>query len=237
MNGRIEIYETHHQILKDVYEKIVGTLYQKQKQEDAKVFLFSGCSSRCGNTMNCINIAVELAKEGFKTVLIDCDLRKGMKYSRLNQEAKTGLSDFLTGRNMEAIYHTTIENLDYIPSGKKEPYPGLILSSDMMRGLLEGMKEEYDYVILDCPCVSVVEDAVMLKKMVDGVFLVAAFDQTSEKEILLAKEKMQGDQFVGVIANKLEIPLYKKFLRNFDYYTEKNLEKMQKKYLRGKVSK
>lgn len=175
---------------------------------------------------------------GWNTLLIDSDLRKGNRYKRLGQRAKTGMSDYLEGLVAEEkiLYRTNHQNLRYIPCGASGVSAVRLLCSERMRGLIKRMRWEYDFIILDTPAVTVAPDATVLFPYVDGIALVAALDRTNRKQLALAKRAADkfSDKYYGLIVNCVDKKQYARAIPQYDYFAEKRLNKLHKR-LRGKA--
>ena len=226
MQTRINIYQSESQIVRDAIDKVIVQVYRKKRDFGHKSFLLTGCSAGCGTTYTAINMAVALANAGWKTVLVDCDIRKGMEYKRLNQDVKTGLSDYLTGKVRETIYSTNNEKLDYVPCGNSGESPVRLLATREMELLDSELKEKYDFVIYDFPSVNIVPDAGIMIPVVDDVILVAGMNETTKDQLAAAKAKVKETEgkYMGVIANKLELPEYRHYVKDYDYFKSDKLK-------------
>lgn len=224
---QIELYVNDSQVMNDAIDRIVVEIHNKKKEKDgAKKILLTGCGPQCGSTSTCIGLGISFSAAKWKTLIIDCDLRKQRDYKKLNEKTGNGLSDFLLGDSTEdsnfeeIIYPTNFENLSYIPCGKYAASPARLFCSGMMKQLLKYADENYDYVIFDFPSVSVAPDAQILFGEVDGIILVSALDGVTKRQIRQAKQKVQpfSDKYYGMIINKIQLSLYKKYVKRFDYY-------------------
>lgn len=226
MQTKINIYQSESQIVRDAIDKVIVQVYRKKRDFGHKSFLLTGCSAGCGTTYTAINMAVALANAGWKTVLVDCDIRKGMEYKRLNQDVKTGLSDYLTGKVKETIYSTNNEKLDYVPCGNNGESPVRLLATREMELLDSELKEKYDFVIYDFPSVNIVPDAGIMIPVVDDVILVAGMNETTKDQLATAKAKVKETEgkYMGVIANKLELPEYRHYVKDYDYFKSDKLK-------------
>lgn len=230
MQKKVNIYQSEDQIIRDAIDKVIVQVYRKKREKNHKSFLITGCSAGCGTTNIAINMSVALANAGWKTILVDCDIRKGMQYKRLNQEISTGLSDYLLGRVDGSIYKTNNERLDYIPCGNNEESPVRLLATKEMEVLDKTLKEAYDFVIYDFPSINIVPDAGIILPVVDDAILVAAINETNKDQLALAKSKIKEveGKYMGVIVNKLELPEYKHYVKDYDYFkTEKLKNKLK----------
>ena len=234
MQTRINIYQSESQIVRDAIDKVIVQVYRKKRDFGHKSFLLTGCSVGCGTTYTAINMSVALANAGWKTVLVDCDIRKGMEYKRLNQDIKTGLSDYLTGKVKETIYSTNNEKLDYVPCGNNDESPVRLLATREMELLDSELKEKYDFVIYDFPSVNIVPDAGIMIPVVDDVILVVGMNETTKEQMAAAKAKVKETEgkYMGVIANKLELPEYRHYVKDYDYFKSDRLKEAHKRRMK-----
>lgn len=230
----IEIYRNSSQMVNDAIDRVVVEVYKKKRELGHKTFLLTGSSAGCGTTTNAINLSVALANSGWRTILVDCDIRKGMQYKRLNEKFKVGLSDYLSNAEENCIFRTNYENMEYMPCGSFAESPVRLFCSQRMETLLANLKERYDFVILDFPSVNVVPDAEILIPFVDDVILIVALNETTRRQLDDAREKIQADKYMGIIANKVESVQYRHFLKDYDYFGEKKIEGRYKAGLKKK---
>lgn len=223
MQTKINIYQSDNQIVRDAIDKVIVQVYGKKRDCGHKSFLLTGCSAGCGTTYTAINMAVALANAGWKTVLVDCDIRKGMKYKRLNQDVATGLADYLMGKVKGVIYGTNNDKLDYIPCGSNGESPVRLLATKEMEILDSMLKSKYDFVIYDFPAVTIVPDAGIMVPVVDDVILVAGVNETTKDQLAKAKAKVK-EKYMGVIVNKLELAEYRYYVRDYDYFKSDRLK-------------
>lgn len=227
MQSIVNIYQSDSQIVRDAIDKVVVQVYRKKREHNHISFMLTGCSAGCGTTYTAINLAVALANAGWSTVLVDCDIRKGMVYKRLNQDVDFGLSDYLVDLCDSPIVETNHENLHYIPCGRNEGSPVRLLCTKEMEKLTKELSEKYDFVIYDFPSIDIVPDAGIIASAVDDVILVAAINETGRKQLEEAKNKIKsyGDKYMGVIVNKLDMPEFKHYVKDYDYFVKNELNK------------
>lgn len=250
----ISLYENKAQIMTAAIDKIVVSIFNKRTNfGQAQVVLFTGCAPLAGTTSTCISIGIAMANTQRRTLLIDCDMRKILKYKKLNEQASNGLAEYLLQDTaMEAvstesvIYDTNIDNLYYIPCGNHLENSTRMLCSSRMVELLEDVRNQFDCIILDMPSITVVPDSEILFGAVDGIALVASLGETRKSQIKEAKRKVApfADRYYGIIANKVELDQYRWGARNYDYYFvdkkgEQNLEgsSAHKKYKKALAKK
>ncbi len=131
-----------------------------------------------GKSLSSVNLAYSLSQMGKKVLLIDCDLRRPSLAAKLGIQREPGLSNYLTYHNEleEVIQACGIPNeenaFQVISAGQIPPNPVELLGSQRMKELLDALRQEYDYVLLDFPPVGEVSDALTFSKEIDGVLVV-----------------------------------------------------------------
>ncbi|HEV8511840.1 MAG TPA: polysaccharide biosynthesis tyrosine autokinase [Cyclobacteriaceae bacterium] len=151
-----------------------------------KVITISSTISGEGKSFLARNLGGVLAMSKKKVVLVDLDMRKAKKDDFYNGERMNqGLSTILIRKNnwTECIQKTTIENLDFIPSGPHPPNPSELLLNGEFSNLIDELQQEYDFVIMDTPPVGLVTDGIMAMRKSDlSIYVVRA--NYSRKEFL-----------------------------------------------------
>lgn len=224
----VNLYESKNQLTTDAVDKIVVEIFNKRKEgSEAQAILLTGCSPLVGTTSTCIGLGIAIATTQRRTLLIDCDVRKSVKYKKLNDKISVGLANYLVQdadeeclKVEDIIYATNINNLSYIPCGNCDESSTRILCSTRMNKLLEEIRKKFDCIIFDFPSLAVVPDAQILFNAVDGIVLLAALGETRKKQIKEAKLKVAPylDKYYGIIINKVRLDVYKKNVRNYNYY-------------------
>src|SRR5690606_30001060 len=130
-----------------------------------KVICVTSTVSGEGKTFCAINLAASLTLLNKKVIIIGSDLRRPKVHlSFSNISNKVGLSTYLIGRSAleEIIQHSVHDNLDVITSGPTPPNPSELLQMPEMNALIEILKEQYDYVVIDSAPVGLVSDSLSL---------------------------------------------------------------------------
>jgi len=169
-----------------------------------KVLLFTSPRMKDGKTTTISNLAVILASAGEKVLLIDCDLRKPRIHKIFEIANEVGLTNIIARQqSVENAKNkfSELDSLDLITSGVLPPMPTEILSSAKMGAILNDLREEYDYILLDTPPILSVADAAALSRHVDGVIIVSALDKTTHDEIRVSKRSLDkvDAKILGVI--------------------------------------
>lgn len=231
--NKLEIYKSDNYVLNDAFDQSVMNLHILKKQNGYKSFVVCGCETGDGTTTVAINLAAGLASSGFKTVLIDGDMRKKNRYKRLNENAGVGLSDYLMNKVSldKVIYETTTENLYYIPCGELIDNPVRALCSKKMTEAKNELSETYDFIIYDMPAVNAAKDAKVLAVNVDATILVSAIGETSKKGLVDAVNALTEVKanLIGTIINKTDMDQYISYNKDYDYFRNEKYVKKSKK--------
>ena len=130
-----------------------------------KTILITSSIPNEGKSFVAINTAVSLCLTGAKVVLLEFDLRKPKISKPLGIKREPGITNFLIGNaSITGIIqqHPTIPNFNIISSGPVPPNPAELIGGPNMAGLMEYLKENFDYVLLDSRPVASVTDAKLL---------------------------------------------------------------------------
>lgn len=178
--------------------------------KDVKVISVTSCMPNEGKSNVALNVALSLTETGKKILFIDADMRKSTLIGRYRiKNAKKGLSHYLSGQctEEEALGETNIEGLHMILSGTVPPNPSELLSGDIFSEYLKRSREKYDYVIIDCPPLGSVVDALIPGKLSDGVVLIVEAEVTGYKMAQRIKKQLEmaGCKILGVVLNKANI--------------------------------
>lgn len=209
--------------------RTLRTNIQFMNVEDNKnqIILITSTAPGDGKSWVSSNIAVAFAQAGKKTCLVDVDLRKGRVASIFNINPVPGVSNYLTGVNINAeqkevvrfMQSTKIKNLFVIPGGNLPPNPSELLASKKMKSLLDELKELVDVIILDgTPC-SLVTDASIVSRIVDQTIIVSCYNVTKSEDLKQTKKSIEnaGGKVSGIILNKK--PITKKKYEASYYYS------------------
>ena len=234
MNKVINLYRCNDEIINDAYDRAVVNIYLQKEKNGYKSYLLCGSEAGVGTTSTSVELAISLSVAGWKTILVDGDLRKGNKYKRLNEENQIGLSDYVCGSASweECIYQTNWDGLNYIPCGNaQKESPVRMLCSVSMDKVMKKLQEEYDFIIIDVPSLNSSVDAQILTVKTDASILVTALNSAKKKTLEEARKQLvaAGGNLIGVIENKVDMDEYKKYIKDYDYFKQKKYAKVNEK--------
>lgn len=159
-----------------------------------------------GKSTTIANLAIVMAQDNKKVLLVDCDLRKPTQHKKFEIEQDGLTNTLVRGKALDAlVQHDVFPNLDILTSGPIQPNPSELLGSHKMAEVIAWARDHYDYVLVDLPPILAVADAAVIGNMVDGVLMVVASGSMTPNEAMDAKKRLQqaGVTILGVILNKM----------------------------------
>jgi len=177
---------------------------------DVKIKKMLVTSSEQGEGKSTIsaNLAASFAQAGYRTLLVDADLRKPTQHKIFEQRNVKGLSNLIAGQVLleETINPNVLPGLDLLTSGPVPPNPAELLGSLAMEDLLIKLSEMYDLVLLDTPPVLAVADSQILGNLVDGSLLVVNSKFTHREKVVDAKNQLDksSSKTLGIVLNDLD---------------------------------
>ena len=178
--------------------------------DNLKVITISSVEPSEGKSTTSTNIALAFARAGYKTLLIDADIRNSVMSGVFKSREKiTGLTDYLAGTQdlSNGLCETNVENLFMIQSGAVSPNPTALLQSTNFELMIETLRKYFDYIIVDTAPIGVVIDAAIIVQKCDASILVTEAGRTKRRDIQKAKVQLEqtGVPFLGVILNKFDV--------------------------------
>jgi len=185
-----------------------------------KTILVTSAITGEGKTTTSVNLAIILARQGRRVLLVDADLRRPSIHKIMRVAATDGLSTVLRIRQNlqtratlastpEGVIHRIpgIPKLSVMPAGPMDTEPAELIASDAMQDLLHEWNLQFDHVIIDSPPVLVVSDAVRLSVGADSVILVVRSGYTPQDAFARAQEVLMqvNAAVMGVVLNAADL--------------------------------
>ncbi len=179
--------------------------------QNHRVISLTSCGPGEGKSTTSLNLAVVLATQSKRVLLIDADLRKPTIAQRLKMPAsdQPGLSRFLSDQTVkpeDCIQKVPeVAGLDVVPVQEIPPFPSELLGQGRLEQLLEWSRDHYDYVLIDTPPVLLVTDALIIATHCDTLLVVVRIGVAQKRalrRIKLDLAKYPGKQ-TGIVINAL----------------------------------
>lgn len=156
-----------------------------------------------GRTSTAIDLAAVVAEAGHKVLLVDGDIRTSMLADRLGIDQTRGFSTVLSGEHRveDAIHTDVVEGVNVLPAGPIPPNPSELLGSDRAHVLLESLRGQYRYIIVDTPPLLEVSDGAILTALSDGSLVLARIGRTTREQLRKAITTLDGvgGKVLGVV--------------------------------------
>lgn len=188
----IVVKENQNSHMDEIFRSL-RTNVQFMLEEGQKVILFTSATSGEGKTFNAANLAVSFALLGKKVALLGLDIRKPALGKLFNVADKSGGMTPLLAMAMvdkkavkSQIRPSNVnDNLDLILAGPIPPNPTELLARKNLNDIIEILKEDYDYIILDTAPVGLVTDTLQIAKLADVSCFVCRADYTPKAAFTL----------------------------------------------------
>lgn len=176
-------------------------------KDKCKILACTSAKPEEGKTISAINIAISLAQNNCRVLLIDMDFRKPQVRNYLHLRDNLGFLEFLMGKQQYVdIVQFEDMPLHVLATNASYPYPSEVMASPRVKEMFEKLAPNFDYIIVDTPPLEYVIDAAVLSDIVDGYILVtrAGFSRLGQVENTVKR------------LEQLEAPIRGFFLRNVD---------------------
>ncbi|HEX7776279.1 MAG TPA: polysaccharide biosynthesis tyrosine autokinase, partial [Parvibaculum sp.] len=181
----------------------------------ARTVLVTSAHKGEGKTSTAASLARVLAMGGYRTVLVDADMRAPAVHLALGMPAQAGLAELLMGR--ASFAHVIRQDFGsyahVIQAGGALPNPTAALASSQMQWVLQALDNTYDYVVIDSPAAMAAADAQVLSKLVDVTVLVVRWSDTGRKVVarVLKTLSAASGRRVGILLTRVNLRRYRRY--------------------------
>lgn len=200
----------------EIYRQLRTNIEYSSFNNNLQVINLTSTNPSEGKSSVCSNLAMISIAKYDNVLLIDCDLRKPVQHKIFNISNKTGLSDLLINLDAFDVKEDTCfqkfkdqkssGKLYLLTSGTKVPNPQELLGSDKFKELITLLRTRFDFIILDCPPISAVADAIPVAHVSDGTVFVVSSKDTNKNDAKIAITQLQrnGAKLLGTVLTKVE---------------------------------
>lgn len=194
----------------EAYRALRTAILFSRESTSSKVLVVTSALPQEGKTTTSVNLAVVLAQQGARVLLIEGDMRRGRICALLNVPSDGGLSAILDqSKSIDSAIRAVpgVGNLYVLPPGALSHYPSELLGSPEMKVLLTNLRNEFDHIIIDTPPVLSVTDAVIAAAMADATLLITRAGLTSKADLRRVCDMLaQVDaRLIGVVLNAMDL--------------------------------
>ena len=210
MKEDLIVYNKPKSIISEGIRTLRTNLQFAAAGEKLKSVLITSSIPGEGKSFISANLAIAFAQNNVRTLIVDCDLRRGRQHKVFEVDNSKGLSNLLIDSKMEENYedyieYTKIENVFVLPRGSVPPNPSELLASDACIKLMELLDKEFDMIIYDGVPVNGLTDTLIMSKLVDKTIIVCAVKETESEALINTKKALVnvGADIAGVVVNKI----------------------------------
>lgn len=190
----------------EAYRAVRTALFFSARGSKSTVIQVTSPTPGDGKSTTAANLAVSIAQSGKKVLLLDADMRRPRVGQIFGVNAKEGFATVLSGESFwkDVVYECSeIEGLSILPCGMKPSNPAELASSPQVKLLIDQLRSEFDFVIIDTPPLLAVTDPCPIATRVDGVVVCMRIKKNVRISAERAIEVLRnlGANIVGVVVN------------------------------------
>jgi len=197
-----------------------------RKSPDAKTITMVSGGAGEGKSTTLNNLAFTFASGGYRTLIVDADLRRPSQHRFFGVSNEKGLTDYLTTDIPldDLVMKTTVENLFFMPSGRLPIDAVGILNSQRMIDLINEVKKSFDIVFFDSPPILGVSDASVVASDVDMTIVVVQHRRFPRAMLQRVKKGLTnvGANIIGCVLNNTDTrhdEYYEYYTSYYQYYS------------------
>ena len=179
------VFESPGSPIAESFRNLRSSLFLRFKSEPVKIILITSSQPQDGKSFISFNLAASIASVGYKTIILDCDLRRTTLHVKFKEANTSGLSNYMIDHiSKEEIIHTSfINNLSFIPAGPILPNSSELIESGALDELIGYLKKNYEYIIIDTTPSGIVADAALMIKY-SNINLLVCRNNFTHKDVL-----------------------------------------------------
>jgi succinoglycan biosynthesis transport protein ExoP len=194
--------------LRECYEMLTAELWHLASQEAGKgAILVAGAAPRAGRSTTASNLAIALAGDGARVILVDADLRNPTQHVLFGVDNSRGLANVLSGGAAleDVAVPTRVEGLLLVPSGPLPDNPIRLLRGEAMERFVADASAVADFVVFDSPAGAAFADATVLAAVIKRTLLVqsAGVPPTGAEAEFRMRLDQVGAEYLGVLFNRV----------------------------------
>jgi tyrosine-protein kinase Etk/Wzc len=235
-NKLLAVENTARSLVSEQFRALRTNLQFVLKSEQSNSILITSSMSSEGKSFISVNLASIIALSGKKVILLELDLRKPKLSDYMGVSRDFGFSNYAIATSVlprNIIKPSGIsENIHIVPSGPIPPNPAELLLSSRLKELIEELKKEYDYIIIDSAPIGLVSDAQLIEPLTDISLYVVRQGYTYKSQLNILNELMAEGKFRRPYVVINDIKHKKRAYYGYGYYGSNYGD-----YIQGKKSK
>lgn len=220
--------EPHSATSESVRALRTDLLFKTRHIEGCRTLLMTSPNPEEGKSTLIFNLAIALAQNNLKVLLMDGDLRKPSMHKFMEVPLENGLGDILEDdKKFEEVVHKNIKGLDFLSAGTPSTHPAEVLGSRQMETFMKAVKEEYDFILIDSSPYLAVADVIVLSEHVQAIVFVARYYKTDKRHLRDIKRRFEhiDEKVWGVVINQVSVKERDYYYHQYYYYGYGNVPK------------
>ena len=190
----------------EAFRAVRTALYFNTQGKQNSVIQVTSPTPGDGKSTLASNLAVSIAQSGKRVLLVDADMRRPRQHATFGISSRVGFATVLSGQSQwrDCMFECEeIEGLTVMPCGAKPQNPAELSSSPQVKILIEEMREEFDFVIIDTPPMLAVTDPSPIAARVDGIVLCMRIKKNVRVSAERAMQMINnlGANCIGLVVN------------------------------------
>lgn len=202
-----EIVDQFRQIKRPLVAHAFGK--RATKIHDGHLILVSSALAGDGKTFTCLNLALSIAREQDRSVLlVDADVAKAHITRLFGAEKQPGLLDVLEDSEnlnlQDTILETDVKGMSLMTAGSMRTHSTELLASERMESLIKVLSAEDPnrIVLFDSSPLLATSESRVLTSLVGQIVMVVSAQETPQQAVLDAIETIDESKAVNLILNR-----------------------------------
>lgn len=206
------------------YKQVASNLIYG-KNEKKQIFAITSSTISEGKSFFCANIALSLAKNGFKVLIIDADIKSPAISQYFNiKKNNSGYIKLIqeNGDLQEALItpFKNISSLKIVSPGNSELVPSVFYKNTFFDDKFENLKKSFDYIFIDQPPIEFASDSFAYLDYIDSIIICSRLGVTTKKNLLNTIDLLQNykNKIEGVVATACSVESVKEYSNTYNSY-------------------
>lgn len=205
-DNKIVVSKGSSSVINELFTNLRTNLSFILGRKEHQVILITSTNSGEGKSFVSINLAASMALLGKKVVLLGMDIRKPRLAEYIGITSSRGITDFLVDDSIKTddiIIRNSRIPVDIITAGPVPPNPAELLNSERVGVLIEDLRKEYDFIIIDSAPIGAVSDTLSLINYANVIVYITRANYTTFDDISFFNEvvKEKNIRNVGIVIN------------------------------------
>ncbi len=203
------------------FRSIRTNLQYFSDKQGSQTILLTSLHPGEGKTFCSINTAAIIASANKKVLLLDFDMHKPKVHQSLKLNNERGLSSYIVGKNtlQEVIQESDLVNFSVITAGPVPPNASELVLSPRVDELLEKLRDQYDYIIIDTPPIMLISDSMVLMRAVDIGMFVMNTEKATKSGVRHLEEIVESNKLAhtAIVLNNVKLKKWRYYYGRYSY--------------------